>query len=199
MTQTNPCPSEKSPSATSALDAPHPVAISLALLYPARPPATTASTLGTAAPLSPLVASPPTSVPSQVYSPLSAAQTETSSKNLIVSHSPVVPLPIEPRPHRMVTRSMNNICKPKSLFMVTKHPLPPSLEPTSVTQAFNEPHWRAAMSSELTALMRHDTWHLVPPLNDYNIIGCMWVFRVKRFADGSIDRFKARVVAKGFN
>jgi len=146
-----------------------------------------------------LVASPPTSVPSQVCSPLSAAQTKTSSKNLIVSHSPVVPLPIEPRPYRMVTHSMNNIYKPKSLFMVTKHPLPLSLEPTSVTQAFNESHWRAAMSSELTALMRHDTWHLVPPPKDCNIIGCKWVFRVKRFADGSIDRFKARVVAKGFN
>ena len=199
MAQTNPCPSDKSPSATSALGASHPVAISLPLLYPARSPTTTASALGTAAPSSPLVASPSTSVPSQVCSPLFAAQTGTSSQNLIVSHSPVVSLPIEPRPHRIVTRSMNNIYKPKSLFMVTKHPLPPSLEPTSVTQAFNEPHWRAAMSSELTALMRHDTWHLVPPLKDCNIIGCKWVFRVKRFPDGSIDRFKARLVAKGFN
>jgi hypothetical protein len=94
---------------------------------------------------------------------------------------------------------MNNIYKPKSLFMVTKHPLPLSLEPTSVTQALTDPQWRAAMSFELTALIRHDTWHLVPPLTGCNIIGCKWVFRVKRLADGSIDRFKARLVAKGFN
>jgi len=60
MAQTNPCPSEKSPSATRALGASHPVAISLPLLSPALPPATTASALGTAAPSSPLVASPPT-------------------------------------------------------------------------------------------------------------------------------------------
>jgi hypothetical protein len=94
---------------------------------------------------------------------------------------------------------MNNIYKPKSLFMVTKHPLPSSVEPTSVTQALTNPQWRAAMSSELTALMRHDTWHLVSPPKGCNIIGCKWVFRVKRLADGSIDRFKARLVAKGFN
>lgn len=55
------------------------------------------------------------------------------------------------------------------------------------------------MSEELTALMRHGTWTLVSPPKNYNPIGCKWVFRVKRKADGSIDRFKARLVTKGFN
>jgi hypothetical protein len=196
MAQTNTCSSAKSQPVTSALGSSHPVAINLPLLYPARPSASIASALGTAAPSSPLVASPPKSVPSQVCF---LAQTENSSENLIVSHAPVVLPTAEPRPHRMVTRSMNNIYKPKSLFMVTKHPLPPSLEPISVTQALTDPQWRAAMSSELTALMRHDTWHLVPPLKGCNIIGCKWVFQVKRLVDGSIDKFKARLVAKGFN
>jgi len=169
MAQTNTCSSVKSQPATSALGSSQLVAISLPLLYPARPPASIASALGTAAPSSPFVASPPTSIPSQVCSP---AQTETSSKNLIVSHAPVVLFTAEPYPHRMVTRSMNNIYKPKSLFMVTKHPLPSSLEPTSVTQALTDPQWRAAMSSELTTLMCHDTWHLVSPPKGCNIIGC---------------------------
>ena len=55
------------------------------------------------------------------------------------------------------------------------------------------------MSSELTALMCHNTWQLVPSPNDCNIVGCKWVFQIKRHVDGSVDRFKARLVAKGFN
>ena len=55
------------------------------------------------------------------------------------------------------------------------------------------------MSSELTTLMKHGTWDLVPiPLN-CNPVGCEWVFRVKRKPDGLVDWFKARLVAKGYN
>ena len=93
---------------------------------------------------------------------------------------------------------MNNIFKPKQLNTVTKHPLPHSLEPTCVTQALSLSQWRTAMSDELTALMKHGTWELVPPPANCNPVSCKWVFRVKRTANGSIDRFKARLVAKGF-
>ena len=55
------------------------------------------------------------------------------------------------------------------------------------------------MSSEITALMKHGTWDLVAPPAHYHLVGCKWVFRVKRHADGSIDRFKARLVVKGYN
>lgn len=39
---------------------------------------------------------------------------------------------------------------------------------------------------------------LVPPQKGKNVIGCKWVYKVKRKADGSIDKYKARLVAKGF-
>jgi hypothetical protein len=55
------------------------------------------------------------------------------------------------------------------------------------------------MSTELIALMKHGTWDLVPSPSNCNPVGCKWVFRVKRKADGSVDRFKARLVAKGYN
>ena len=117
--------------------------------------------------------------------------------------SPLGPIAIPPsrnRPtHSMTTRSMNNIFKPKQLNIVTKHPLPQSLEPTCVTQALSMPKWREAMSDELTALMRHGTWDLVPPPAGCNPVSCKWVFRVKRKANGLIDRFKARLVARGYH
>jgi len=84
--------------------------------------------------------------------------------NSHASPASTVPLPcstsidiIPTRNHSMTTRSMNNIFKPKQLNTVSKHSLPPSLEPTCVSQAVSHPEWRAAMSSELTALMSHGT------------------------------------------
>lgn len=54
------------------------------------------------------------------------------------------------------------------------------------------------MDDEFNALMRNGTWHLVPYLPHMNLIGCKWVFRIKRKADGSIDHYKTRLVPKGF-
>lgn len=66
-------------------------------------------------------------------------------------------------------------------------------------QALPETHWRTSMFEELTAPMCHGTWELVPPPNNCKPKGCKWVFSVKRKANGSVDCFKARLIAKGFN
>jgi histone deacetylase 1/2 len=71
-------------------------------------------------------------------------------------------------------------------------------EPPNLSAALNAPHWRAAMQDEYDALMANKTWTLVPFSSNKNLIDCKWVYRVKRRADGSIDRYKARLVAKGF-
>ena len=54
------------------------------------------------------------------------------------------------------------------------------------------------MQNEYDALLKNKTWHLVPSQKGLNIIGCKWVYKIKRKADGSLDRYKARLVAKGF-
>lgn len=77
--------------------------------------------------------------------------------------------------------------------------MPPSIETTHVSEALLDSRCSDVMSLELTALMRYGTWQLVPPPKDSNITGCKWVFWIKQNSDGSIDRFKARLVTKGFN
>jgi hypothetical protein len=71
-------------------------------------------------------------------------------------------------------------------------------EPTTVQDALADPKWVQAMDLEHQALLRNRTWHLVPRPKGANIIGCKWVYKVKRHANGSIDRYKARLVAKGY-
>jgi histone deacetylase 1/2 len=71
-------------------------------------------------------------------------------------------------------------------------------EPSTVSEALQDPKWKGAMDVEYKALMNNKTWQLVPPPNGKNVIDCKWVYKVKRKADGTIDRYKARLIAKGF-
>jgi hypothetical protein len=71
-------------------------------------------------------------------------------------------------------------------------------EPTTVVEAFGDEKWVSAMNNEYDALMHNKTWHLVPPPKGKNIIGCKWVYKVKKKSDVTIDRYKAPLVAKGY-
>nr|CAD1831221.1 unnamed protein product [Ananas comosus var. bracteatus] len=88
----------------------------------------------------------------------------------------------------------------------TRHPLPKALlaitteiEPTCYSQASKSTEWRDAMAAEFNALQKCGTWSLVPFTPDMNVVGCRWVYRIKRRADGSLERYKARLVAKGYH
>src|SRR5580658_2869541 len=71
-------------------------------------------------------------------------------------------------------------------------------DPTSVRDARSRsdwPRWKEAMDREMEALERSSTWHTIKQLQGKNVISCKWVFKLKRKADGSIDKYKARLVA----
>ncbi|CAB4038208.1 Retrovirus-related Pol poly from transposon TNT 1-94 [Paramuricea clavata] len=75
-------------------------------------------------------------------------------------------------------------------------------EPVHIQEAWTGDHsveWKEATDSEYESLMKNDTWELVPPPKGKNIVGSRWVFKVKHTADGSVERFKARLVAQGYS
>jgi hypothetical protein len=54
------------------------------------------------------------------------------------------------------------------------------------------------MSEEIVALERTDSWDLVPRHPSPIPITCKWVYKIKTRSNGSIERYKARLVARGF-
>ncbi|GJW50281.1 ribonuclease H-like domain-containing protein [Tanacetum coccineum] len=95
----------------------------------------------------------------------------------------------------MVTRfrvGTNRPTKRPNLHVSLVSPLPKSYR-----DAFSDPNWQNAMRDEYHALIKNKTWTLVPRPPDTNIVRYMWLFRHKNLADGTLSRYKARLVANG--
>ena len=71
-------------------------------------------------------------------------------------------------------------------------------EPTTYHDAICHPEWQHAMAEEIAALERTGTWDLVPLPSHARPITCKWVYKIKTRSDGSLERYKARLVARGF-
>ncbi|KAL9228263.1 hypothetical protein vseg_003863 [Gypsophila vaccaria] len=72
------------------------------------------------------------------------------------------------------------------------------VEPQKYSEAACIPEWRAAMLKEYQALENNGTWSVVNLPKGKRPIGCRWVYKVKYNADGTIERYKTRLVAQGY-
>ena len=77
--------------------------------------------------------------------------------------------------------------------------LSPSSLPKSYKSPLLDPNWAAAMKDEYDALLQNNTWQLVPRPPNTNIVSGKWVFRHKFNSDGSLARYKARWVCRGYS
>ena len=71
-------------------------------------------------------------------------------------------------------------------------------EPQTFHEASSNLLWQQAMKEELDALHKTGTWDLVDHPSGKSTIGCKWVYKIKTRSDGTVDRYKAHLVAKGF-
>lgn len=55
------------------------------------------------------------------------------------------------------------------------------------------------MQEEISALNKNCTWELVPKPIDADLVTCKCVYKLKKRAYGKTDRYKARLVARGFS
>ncbi|GJX12396.1 ribonuclease H-like domain-containing protein [Tanacetum coccineum] len=119
--------------------------------------------------------------------------TQNETSPLIIPNPPENPNPVSVHP--MVTCfhvGSNQPTQRLNLHVSSVSPLPKSYR-----DAFHDSNWQNAMFDEYNALIKNQTWTFVPRPPDTNIIRCMWLFHHKYLDDGTLSRYKARLVASG--
>lgn len=72
-------------------------------------------------------------------------------------------------------------------------------EPSSVEEATSQQVWKDAMAKEYQSILKNDLWDIVPRPEGKSIVSSKWLFKIKHATDGSIEKYKARFVARGFS
>lgn len=91
------------------------------------------------------------------------------------------------------------------MYYSTKYPLQivysslaPPITSKKFTQASKVPKWCATMQEEFQTLKSNLTWKLCPRPSHRNAIANKWIYKVNQREDDTIERFKARLVARGY-
>ncbi|KAK1607850.1 hypothetical protein QYE76_031523 [Lolium multiflorum] len=159
---------------------------------PPRQPATTSPGRSAAAPPQPAVAPRQTAAPRQPAAARSPTGTAPSARERsTTSTAPAAPAPRTSRSGRVV--------RPVDRLNLSAVDAPADPVPTTFRQAMQDPRWRTAMAEEHQALIDNGTWSLVPRPPQANIVTGKWIFRQKFHSDGSLARYKARWVVRGFS
>ena len=133
-----------------------------------------------------------TTSPSPAPSPQSSAVPATSP-----APPPTTSTPPDPPPLRRSRRQPKPHQDPDFVYLSVTG------EPTSATEVYGLPEaekgiWVAAMLGELNSLKQRETWEVVDMVDGVNVVDSKWVFKTKLCADGTVERHKARLVARGF-
>ena len=66
-------------------------------------------------------------------------------------------------------------------------------------EAMGKNNWKDAMDEEIKAIKKNDKWELASLLKGNKVISVKWVYKAKKNAKGEVERYKARLVVKGYN
>jgi hypothetical protein len=73
------------------------------------------------------------------------------------------------------------------------------VEPLNFEQAKEHKQWTDTVKDEYDSIMKNETWELTKIPENKFLIGSKWLFKSKFNVDGSIDKYKARFIAKGYS
>ena len=114
---------------------------------------------------------------------------------LLQSHSSSIPL-THTTPYPLSSVLSYAKIKPHYKAFILSYSL--ETEPKNFHEAMSSDRWKKAVNMELHAMEENGTWYVVSLPPGKNVVGCKWVFTIKFNADGTVERYKGRLVAKGF-
>ena len=103
---------------------------------------------------------------------------------------------VKPLPHHIVGYlNYEKVSLEYKTFLLQIQDIP---IPKNPQEAMRSTQWKEAMDEEMRALMQNQTWEVVDLPKGKKPVGCRWVYTLKCRSDGSLDRYKARLVARGY-
>lgn len=75
----------------------------------------------------------------------------------------------------------------------------PDIIPKSYDEALKHKRWNEAIKNTLDSLAANYTWKIVDKPKSANLVSTKWIFKIKRLQNGEVDKYKARLVARGFS
>ncbi|GJY61183.1 ribonuclease H-like domain-containing protein, partial [Tanacetum coccineum] len=162
---------------------------------PTSPPQLDSSPSHSSTPIQPQ----PDTHPSHSSTPIPTPAQTQSHAQTVDSHTPIlINNSSQTMPnYLMVTRTKARIFKP--LERMNCHVTTTSPLHRSHVHPLHDPNWKEAMLDEYNALITNGTWVLVPRPATVNVVRSMWLFKHKFNSDGSLSKYKARLVANRRN
>jgi len=72
-------------------------------------------------------------------------------------------------------------------------------EPSSFDEADKLQVWKDAMMEEYQSIMKNDVWEIIPRPKGKSVMTSKWIYKIKHAANDSIEKYKARFLARGFS
>ena len=72
-------------------------------------------------------------------------------------------------------------------------------EPTNYEESVHKKEWVEAMMKEYQSIMKNGVWYIVPKPKNKSVVSSKWIYKIKHVTDGSIEKYKAIFVARGFS
>lgn len=128
-----------------------------------------------------------------------------SSPSVVLISTTVIPTSVPASAQRKSSRSshppayLNDyVCNSVSSSRIISLSFETSLqEPQFYHQVVSNLAWQEAMMKEFKGLKDTHTWDIVPLPAGKKAIPCKWVYKIKQRSDGTIERYKARLVIRG--